>query len=256
MFRKQQKRMRKMSSAALPVFLFVLSLAGCGQSGVVFTAGAGPEADAGDTGDDGMQEEPAVMDGTAEESPDREEASAAGTGEIPAEAEDASEIYVDVEGAVLSPGVYILQQGDRVFQAVDAAGGFTADAAPRVLNQALSLSDGMQIYVPTEEEIMADQTAAAAPTTDQAALTGFSESGADAAYGQAQADQAGDTGLININTADAAGLETLNGIGPARAQAIIDYRRTVSAFTAIEDIKKVSGIGNGIFSRIRDHITV
>ena len=73
---------------------------------------------------------------------------------------------------------------------------------------------------------------------------------------QNQIDQAGDTGLININTADAAGLETLNGIGPARAQAIIDYRRTVSAFTAIEDIKNVAGIGNGIFSRIRDHITV
>ena len=171
---------------------------------------------------------------------------------------------------------------------MEAAGGFTEDAVPHVLNQALTLSDGIQIYIPTASEVRAAEEAsmrssaaeAFGNVTDPGAVSGM---GLSQGYASAGSQDAGfipeasapgisdpgciqentvpgtgnaGTGLVNINTADAAALETLNGIGPARAQAIIEYRQTVSAFGTIEDIKKVSGIGNGIFSRIRDHITV
>ena len=123
------------------------------------------------------------------------------------EAGDASpaEVYVDVDGAVVRPGVYRLKDGARVSQAIDAAGGLTAEADVTGLNRASKITDGQKIYVPTVGE---QQTAAA---------VGGAESSASTTPGTGSS-----SGLVNINTASAAELQTLSGIGPSMAQSIID----------------------------------
>lgn len=152
--------------------------------------------------------------------------------------EEPAHLYVDVAGAVVSPGVYSLPEGSRVFAAIDAAGGFLADAASRYINQALPLTDGEQIYVPTWEE--AEGEAAAVP---QVPAAGNAPAGADSQR-------------VNINTAGLSELTSLNGIGPGKAQAILDYREEHGGFSSIEEIKQVGGIGETIYDKIKAHIEV
>lgn len=152
------------------------------------------------------------------------------------------DIFIDVCGAVSRPGVVRLPAESRVYQAVEAAGGLLPEAASAWINQARVLSDGEQVYVPSVDEVQADTRW---------------ESPAAAGSGHA-ADElplSSATGLIDINSADLAGLMTLSGIGEAKARAILDYRSATGPFGSIEDIKKVSGIGEGIFAKIKDHIT-
>lgn len=150
-----------------------------------------------------------------------------------------TEVYVDVDGAVASPGVYRLQDGARVSQAIDAAGGLTAEADVTGLNRASKVTDGQKIYVPTVGE-------------QQAALaTGGAEGGAAAASGTDAS-----SGLVNINTASAAELQTLSGIGPSMAQSIIDERTQNGAFASVDDLMRVSGIGEKKLAKIKDCICV
>ena len=150
-----------------------------------------------------------------------------------------TEVYVDVDGAVASPGVYRLQDGARVSQAIDAAGGLTAEADVTGLNRASKVTDGQKIYVPTVGE-------------QQAALAaGGAEGGAAAASGTGTS-----SGLVNINTASAAELQTLSGIGPSMAQSIIDERTQNGAFASVDDLMRVSGIGEKKLAKIKDCICV
>lgn len=154
------------------------------------------------------------------------------------EASAETEMYVDVDGAVASPGVYRLKDGARVAQAIDAAGGLTPDADVTGLNRASKVADGQKIYVPKVGE--------------QAAVAG---DGAD--VGAAASPGVGDaTGLVNINTASASELQTLSGIGPSMAQSIIDERTQNGAFTSVDDLMRVSGIGEKKFAKIKDCICV
>ena len=149
------------------------------------------------------------------------------------------EVYVDVDGAVARPGVYRLKDGARVSQAIDAAGGLTAEADVTGLNRALKVTDGQKIYVPTVGE-------------QQAALAaGGPEGGAAAASGTGAS-----SGLVNINTASAAELQTLSGIGPSMAQSIIDERTQNGAFASVDDLMRVSGIGEKKLAKIKDCICV
>ena len=164
-------------------------------------------------------------------------------------------IYVDVCGAVISPGVVRMPEGSRVFEAIEKAGGLGQDADGSYINKARILSDGEQIYVPTKEEtassafhITDGQTGTAADVT--AGMTGESGTGSRRSQG-VSAD-----GKVNINTADSATLQTLTGIGESRAEAIILYRETNGAFETIEDIMKVTGIKNALFNNIKNDITV
>ena len=145
--------------------------------------------------------------------------------------ETPTEVVVHVTGAVNAPGVFTLPADARVDDAVRAAGA-TADADLSQLNLAQKLNDGQKIVVPKTGET------AAASTGDEG--TGEPESG----------------GLINLNTASQAELETLPSIGEVRAQAIIDYRETNGGFKSVEELKEVSGIGEKIFADISPHITV
>lgn len=150
--------------------------------------------------------------------------------EIASEEKETKEevICVYVCGAVNNPGVYELQEGSRVVHALKAAGGLTEHASEESLNQARVLTDGEMIQVLTKEEMSAS----------------------------AVVDSSTKDGKVNINTADASELTSLNGIGETRAKAILDYREEHGNFQRIEDICNVDGIGESTFKKIQDGITV
>lgn len=151
----------------------------------------------------------------------------------------AAEVYVDVDGAVARPGVYRLTDGARVSQAIDAAGGLTAEADVTGLNRASKITDGQKIHVPTVGEQQAATSA------------GGADNGVASASGKGTS-----SGLVNINTASAAELQTLSGIGPSMAQSIIDERTQNGAFASVDDLMRVSGIGEKKLAKIKDCICV
>ena len=211
---------------------------------------------------------------------DPQEADGTGTaGEAPADGADSGEpelIYVFVCGAVAQEGVYELPAGSRVYQAVEAAGGYAADADTSYINQADPVTDAQKLEIPTAEEAKKlREEAALAAENRQAETDAESGSGPDGAaagyanngagqvnYGAGQmnnsAGQADDAAarLININTADEAALQTLPGIGAAKAASIVRYREANGGFSSIEEIKKVSGIGDITYENIKGCITV
>lgn len=151
-------------------------------------------------------------------------------------------ILVYVNGQVAVPAVYQLPPGSRVQQAVEAAGGFIEDANTAVVNLALPLTDGAQVYVPAQDETVPMSV----PIVSQP-MIGTSGSGTV---------DSGGAGLVNINTASLEELDTLPGIGPSTAQKILNYRDENGLFTAVEEIMNVSGIGEAKFNQIKDLIIV
>ena len=162
-------------------------------------------------------------------------------------------IYVDVCGAVANPGVFQLATGSRVFQAIEAAGGYLPEAVQNCVNRAGVLTDGQQLYILTQEEMERQGL-------DPAEMAGASDGQMNGSAGTGQntgiAAQAQQDNRININTADETQLTTLTGIGATRAQAIIAYRQENGPFAAIEDIMNVQGIKEGTFAKIKDEIVV
>lgn len=147
-------------------------------------------------------------------------------------------IYVDLKGAVKHPGVYALDQGSRVFDLLEMAGGLTEDAAERALNQAQLLVDQQSLYVPTMEEWEAESQGPQANVVESQAAIVPSPSA--------------NSGKVNVNQADLAQLETLPGIGSKKAQAIIDYRTANGSFHSLEDLGKVKGIGPKMLEKLKD----
>lgn len=164
------------------------------------------------------------------------------TGEPEVSVLEETVIYVDVCGAVLNPGVYELDAGSRVFQAIEAAGGFLPEACVSLVNQAQTVSDEQQIYVPTEEE------------AKEGDLSGLSGVSADSK--QSRDIAAKEDGIVNLNTADEQALMTLPGIGESKAEAILSYREENGVFSSIEDIMQVPGIKEGTFNKIKDKLAV
>lgn len=178
-------------------------------------------------------------------------------------------IYVHVCGAVLQPGVYELRAGSRVYEAVQAAGGFAEGADQNYVNQAQELGDGIKLVIPTVEEAEAvRQTEHSAETVQENAVnagTGDTTGAAaqigivgDTSFaGTKDTGQAKDSdGRININTASEAQLCDIPGIGATRAAAIAAYRESNGRFQKPEDIMKVNGIKEGVYEKIKDSISV
>lgn len=150
----------------------------------------------------------------------------------------AASIFVHIDGAVVAPGVYELTGSlPRVNDAVIAAGGLAGDADTSALNLAAVLSDGEKIHVPRRGEAIASGQASSGPA-----------SGSDGG--------ASSSGVININTATAEELDSLPGIGPSTAAAIVEDRERNGPFASPEDLMRVSGIGEGKFSKLKDQIRV
>ncbi len=176
-----------------------------------------------------------------------------GTEAVPDKEMQQEMIYVDVCGAVANPGVFQLAAGSRVFQAIEAAGGYLPEAALTCVNRAGVLTDGQQLYILTQEEMERQGL-------DPAEMAGASDGQMNGSAGTGQntgmTAQVQQDNRININTADEAQLTTLTGIGATRAQAIIAYREENGPFAAIEDIMNVQGIKEGTFAKIKDEIVV
>lgn len=151
------------------------------------------------------------------------------------EKEPEKEVVVHVCGAVNVPGVYVLPDSSRLYEAVAMAGGFCEGADTDYPNLARTVQDGERIYILSYEET-------SALTTEQKV--------------------AGDAGeqpretLINLNTATVQQLTSLPGIGEAKAADILAYREKVGRFTAVEELKNISGIGDAMFERVKDKIMV
>lgn len=142
-------------------------------------------------------------------------------------------IVVDVAGAVASPGIVRLPDGSRVDDAIAAAGGLRDDADTSSLNRAAKVADGVKVYVPAVGE--------ASPVGDASTDAGVASVDAG-------------TGLVSINTATIDELQTLPGVGPSTAQAIVEDREQNGAFASVEDLMRVSGIGEKKFAKLKNSI--
>ncbi len=163
-------------------------------------------------------------------------------------------ITVHVVGAVVQPGVYKLPAGSRVVDAVDLAGGVEDNADTENVNMALPLGDADQVFIPTRS---ANRTSA--PRTTVSAVRKpprTNDTGGPAAPVPSSGSTSSDSGLVNVNSADAAALESLPGVGPATAKAIIEHRTANGPFVSVEDLKKVKGIGDSKFASLRPFVTV
>lgn len=145
-------------------------------------------------------------------------------------------IAVDVKGAVKNPGVYTVNAEDRVYDAIIAAGGYKNNADSKTINHAAHVQDEMVIYVPKRGEEIE-------PTMPIAVTTQPIETQSS-------------TNAVNINTADEAGLQTISGIGPAKAKTIIQYRTENGPFQSVDDLKNISGFGDKTVERLRPLVTV
>ncbi|HEM5108676.1 TPA: helix-hairpin-helix domain-containing protein [Streptococcus suis] len=147
-----------------------------------------------------------------------------------------SQLVVDVKGAVAKPGLYTLEEGSRVNDAVDAAGGLTSQADPKSINLAQKLSDEAVVYVASKDE----NISVVASTTTSSAMS----------------QEEKNTSLVNLNTATEADLQTISGIGAKRATDIIAYREANGGFKSVDDLNNVSGIGDKTMESIRPYVTV
>ena len=139
-------------------------------------------------------------------------------------------IFVDIKGAVKKPGVYQMKAGDRVKDAIDAAGGLTAEADSQKVNLAQRVEDQMVIVVPKVGE---EAEAIPAGVTSK---------------------ETSKEGKVNINTATVEELKTLKGVGEKKAEAIIEYRKKNGSFQTKEDLMKVRGIGKKLFESFQERI--
>lgn len=166
----------------------------------------------------------------------------AGTGkESSTSTSENSNWFADVKGAVKKPGVYPITSQMRVENLIALAGGAMEEADLKRLNLAAQVADQMVVYVPKVGEEVAEEWTAPVDAAGSAGSAGSSENS---------------DGKINLNTATAAELQTLNGIGEKKAEAIIEYREKNGSFQAVEDLKKVSGIGEATFTKLEELITI
>lgn len=143
-------------------------------------------------------------------------------------------IFVDLDGCVKNPGVYEIDEGTRLHEVIELAGGLTKRADTTLINQAEVLVDGQKILIPEKSE--QDETEVQKDGAKNGAVT---------------AD-----GRININLADADMLQEIPGVGPATAEKILSYREINGKFKTVEEIKNVSGIGEKTFEKMKDMITI
>ncbi len=147
-------------------------------------------------------------------------------------------LYVDVKGQVKNPGLYQFEPGTRVANAIEKAGGALPDADLVQINLAAPLTDGAALVIPAK-----------GATSPVSASIGLGKSAASVST-------TGASTVINLNTATAEELRSLPGIGEARAKAIVDYRSKQGRFRSTDDLKQIEGIGDKMFSRIKDRLVV
>lgn len=162
------------------------------------------------------------------------------TPSTPTSAIESTAVVVDVKGAVKKPGIYELSPDDRVYDAIIASGGYKEQADSKRINHAEKLKDEMVIYVPKKGEKLDADLATS--------VSGVSAS--------SNTQPSSEKALININVADSTALQTISGIGPAKAEAIIQFRTENGPFQSIDDLKKISGFGEKTVERLKPLVTI
>ncbi|MFC7458115.1 helix-hairpin-helix domain-containing protein [Brachybacterium sp. GCM10030267] len=199
-------------------------------------SGPSDSSDAGDAGNAGGSETTEPGDRSTGADGDR-----SGEGTDPS-----GGLVVHVAGAVESPGVVTLPEGSRVDDALQAAGGATSEADLSAVNLARPVADGEQIHVPRPGEDPPSVPAPSAAGSGSADTEGSGGSGSGS----------GSTAPVDLNTADAADLEQLPGVGPAISQRIIEHRDKNGPFESVDELLEVSGIGPATLEKIREHASV
>lgn len=181
-----------------------------------------------------------------------------GTGEKTLEIPKTCKINVDVSGALKKPGVFCLDEGSMIVDAITKAGGFSSNVAYRFVARKINLSqvlvNNQKIYIPYEEEVdcklvsFLPQAKEVETIINNSSQTNMFTSESDSGG----TNDNNETSCININTSTAEQLDTLNGVGPAMAQKIIEGR----PYSAIEDLLNISGIGESTFSKFKEKVCI
>lgn len=175
--------------------------------------------------------------------------------------EENEKFYIDVKGAVKTPGVYEVTDDLIINDVIELAGGFKSNAYTKNINLSKKISNEMVIYIYTKTEYnnLKASEEPAEVTNNNYNITGNITNGESIITPDTTTSSTSSTDAttkVNINTATLEQLMTLSGIGESKAQAIIEYRTTIGLFNSIEDIKNISGIGDALFENIKDSITV
>lgn len=156
-------------------------------------------------------------------------------------------VTCDISGAVKNQGVYTLKKGARLNELITAAGGLKTNAQIKNVNRALILNDQDKIRIPYKGEKI----------TKKAIVESYSSDSAEPNSAEVASDTSvAENNKVNINTADAAQLQKLNGIGEKKAQQIISYRQKNGQFKAVDELKQVSGIGDKTFAGLKDQLEI
>ena len=169
-------------------------------------------------------------------------------------------IYVEVKGAVTSPGVYKLDSNQIINDVIALAGGFKKDAYTNNINLSMHLKDEMLIYVYTKNEYAKIETVKKEESNNilmqKEIINTCLNNGESIIVTGEDITVVNKNDIVNINTASKEELTSLNGIGDAKANAIIEYRNSNGLFSSIEDLLKVSGISQSLYDKIKAYITV
>jgi competence protein ComEA len=242
---------------ALLVVVAMLGL-GVGRRGILIERGEGSEG----SGDLQVSSNPQVQ---LEESTSQQFQQSSGDSQEPSsmQVDDApvALVVVDIDGAVNNPGVYELQgETVRLRDAVAAAGGLAEDADAALINLAAPIQDGAKLHIPRVGEDLSAYSSAYATGVLASGGSAGASAGASASGGSspeaASSGATSETALININTATNEELQTLPGIGQATAAAIVEERESNGPFASVEDLMRVSGIGEKKLARLRELICV
>lgn len=176
-------------------------------------------------------------------------------------------VYVDIKGAVVTPGVYEIENNKKVIDVVNKAGGLTKEADTSMINLARQVEEEMVIIIYTKEEVkkyqtkeeiikVIDKECICPEITNDACINNSSNNTSNESQNNDKNDTIDQNKKININTASLEELQSLNGIGEGKAKSIIEYRDEHGNFNSIEELKEVSGIGESVYEKIKDNITI
>lgn len=197
-----------------------------------------------------------VSDSQSSEEERESDFSLQASGERDEKSEKETVIQVDIDGAVQKPGLYRLREGDRLQDAIQAAGGLTKQADRKEINLARRLADEEKVHVPMEGEKVSSSLSETGPASPGGAeIEKGKENMGERPSPSSKKGTGRGSGRININKADMGELTTLPSIGEARAKEIIAYRKE-HPFVKIEEIQNITGIGKKTYQKLKDLISV
>ena len=169
--------------------------------------------------------------------------------------DEVTRIKVDIKGSVVSPDVYEVDSNSRVIDIINIAGGVTEDADTDSINLSKKVSDEDVIIIYSREELENNKKSYE-EKIDYCTTDNNSACATNVVTFDDNNKEDTDSTIININTATVEDFMKLSGIGEAKAKSIIEYRNSIGSFSKVEDIKNVTGIGDSIFDKIKDYLTI